>query len=83
MLQEIALLALFAAFLIHLSSKWGLREKGQIYAPRLISEALSCDFCISFWVCLLLSAILYIFVSKDLTVLFYPVFATPITRLLL
>ena len=82
MIENVILLALCAAFLILLATKTGLRSKGQIYAPKIISDMLNCDFCFSFWVCFVLSIIFYIFAERNFAVLTYSVFACPITRLL-
>ena len=83
MITEMILLALCASFIILLITKFGWREKVQIYGPKLISGMFNCDFCISFWTCLVLSVLFYTFVDGDWIVLFYPIFASPIVRLLI
>lgn len=83
MVQELILLGLSATFIILLITKWGIREKVQIYGPKLISDMFNCDFCLSFWICFVLSVILFTFVDRDWIVLFYPIFASPIVRKML
>jgi hypothetical protein len=83
MITEMILLALYASFIILLITKFGWREKVQIYGPKLISDMFNCDFCISFWTCVVLSVILFTFVDRDWIVLSYPIFASPIVRRLI
>ena len=83
MVTDVALVALLAAFVILLLDKTGIREKGQIYAPKPVSDMLNCDFCISFWTCVLISLVLFIFVDTDYKFLSYPLFACPLTRKML
>jgi hypothetical protein len=83
MITEMILLALYASFIILLITKLGWREKVQIYGPKLISDMFNCDFCISFWTCVVLSVILFTFVDRDWIVLSYPIFASPIVRRLI
>jgi hypothetical protein len=83
MITEMILLALYASFIILLITKLGWREKVQIYGPKLISDMFNCDFCISFWTCFVLSVLLFTFGDGDWVVLFYPLFASPIVRLLI
>jgi hypothetical protein len=83
MITEMILLALYASFIILLIIKLGWREKVQIYGPKLISDMFNCDFCISFWICFVLSVILFTFVDRDWIVLSYPIFASPIVRRLI
>lgn len=76
------MVALLAAFLILLITKFGLREWMQVNGTKLISDLANCDFCLSFWVGLLL-AILLALLSGDLTLMFIPICSTPLTRKLL
>lgn len=75
------IIALFATFVILIAERVGIREKVQIRAPKLIAELFSCDFCLSFWVCLL-TAMVISFSNIDI-VLLSAIAATPITRKLL
>ena len=76
------IIALFATFVILITERIGIREKVQIRAPKLIAELFSCDFCLSFWVCLLASLVTSAFSNIDI-VLLTAIAATPITRKLL
>lgn len=82
MFTEILLLSLLSSFAILLITKIGLRERAQIYAPRLLSEMFGCDFCLSFWTCAVFSILFFIF-EGDWIILAYPFFATPLTRRLI
>lgn len=81
-LVKIICLSLFAAFVILLITKIGLREWVQTFAPKLLSKLFSCDFCLSFWICVLISFVFYIFV-KDENILVLPFLASPLTRLMI
>ena len=74
--------ALMAAFVILLIGKLGIRSMVIAKAPKLISQLFDCDFCISFWVSVILAIILAILVGET-TFLFIPVVSTPITRILI
>lgn len=74
--------ALAACWLILWISKIGFREWMQVNAPKLVSEMFSCDFCLSWWTCLLLSICLAIAMLSPVYVL-CAVIATPITRYLI
>ena len=75
-------LILVPAFTILLLSKTGIREAIIAKAPRIISKLFSCDFCLSFWMSLILACILAIF-FKEISILFIPILSTPITRILI
>lgn len=83
MIENLFIVAATASFLILLIDKGGWREKVQIYGPKLISQMFSCDFCISFWFCVLVSIILFIFVDREWATLLCPFIASPITRKLI
>lgn len=83
MIWNVILLALSATFILLLITKLGWREKVQIYGPKLISRMFNCDFCISFWICFVLSVLLFTFVDRDWLALSYPIFASPIVRKLI
>lgn len=71
-----------SAFIILLIGKTGLRDCVISRAPKLISQLFDCDFCLSFWVSLILVTILAIF-FEDIVVIFIPLVTTPITRILI
>lgn len=76
------IIALIVAFIILLIGKLGLRNYLIARAPKLISELLECDFCLSFWLSLILACILAIIIG-DINIIFIPVLSTPIIRFLL
>lgn len=73
---------LASAFIILLIGKLGIRDKVVTKAPKIISRLFDCDFCLSFWVSLILALILAIF-FKEIDIIFIPILSTPITRILL
>ena len=76
------IIAAVAAFNILLLDKTGMRDIVIERAPRLVSEMFSCDFCLSFWMSLILAIILALLtLSPELLVV--PFISTPITRFLL
>jgi hypothetical protein len=74
--------ALFATFTILLTERLGYREKIQIRAPKLIAELFSCDFCLSFWVCLLWSVVFSV-ITCNILFIGCCVTSPPLTRKLL
>lgn len=76
------ILALFVAFIILVIGKLGLRNYIIARAPKLISELVECDLCLSFWLSLILAIILAI-IFKDMSIIIIPFLSTPITRFLL
>lgn len=74
--------AVQAAFIILFIGKIGIRDNVIAKAPKLISQMFDCDFCLSFWVSLILAVILAIF-SGQLNLLLIPILSTPITKVLL
>lgn len=82
-LSRVIFLALAVSFLILLFDKWGLRnhiiEKTRV---KFIADLFSCDFCLSFWVSVLVSSICII-AGGDTSFLIYPFLATPIVRVLI
>ena len=68
-----------ASFFVLFITKIGLRERIIAKAPRLVSELFACDFCLSWWTGLFLSAVAAVVMSNWL-VLAIAVIAAPITR---
>jgi hypothetical protein len=83
MLEIVCLAGLLAAFAIKLIEKVGLREKGQIYAPKLISKMLNCDFCLSFWTNCIIALFFLCVDVQCMRWYLIPLFSTPITHILL
>lgn len=82
LLLALIYIALAAAFVILLIGKLGIRDNIIAKAPKLISQLFDCDFCLSFWVSLILAVILAIF-FREMNILFIPIISTPITRILI
>lgn len=82
MLSALIYIALVAAFAILLIGKLGIRDSIIARAPKLISQLFDCDFCLSFWVSVILAVILAIF-FREMNILFIPIISTPITRILI
>lgn len=75
------MVALIAAFGVLLMKKWGIAEYFQVHGNRFFSQLFSCDLCMSFWTCLVLSVLLAVVTSEPLMIAFaFP--ATPVTRML-
>lgn len=73
---------LTSAFIILFATVSGIRGGAAIYAPRILSKMVSCDFCFSFWVNLLV-ALFIALLFWDFTFLYLCILTTPITRLLI
>lgn len=71
-----------AAFLIMLLEKLGIRNAIIEYGPKLLSQLFSCDFCLSWWTCLIIASTNAI-VLHDWHYALVALFATPITRKLI
>lgn len=82
MLERIIIIGLLSNFILHLISKWGIREIMQQRGFKLLSEMATCDFCISFWINTIICVFSFI-ITKDIVYLYIPFFATPITRILI
>lgn len=82
-INTLYIVALIATFLILLIRRIGLADKiVERSKVKLISELFSCDYCLSFWTSLIISAF-YAVIFKDITYLVYAILATPIVRFLL
>lgn len=75
-------IALSASWAILLLKKLKVVEWLQIHGSELISELANCDFCLSWWTCLIISVITAI-IYQDYFILLYAIIATPICRKLL
>lgn len=72
-------IALTAAFALLLLKKWGVVEYLQVHGSELISQMAGCDFCLSWWTCLIVSVIAAVIFENPFHI-FAAVLATPITR---
>ena len=82
LLNIAVIIALIAAFGILLAGKLGLLEWVQINGNRFFSEMARCNFCLSFWVGLVLSILFAVALGNSI-ILFVPVVSTPLTRFML
>ena len=82
MLADIFIMALISAFIILLITKIGLRDFVIARGPKLISKMFNCDFCLSFWTNVFM-VIIALSCTGFLPLIVVPIFATPITRILI
>ena len=76
----IAVVALFAAFLLSLAVKWGWLEWLQVHAPNdFFSKLFNCKFCCSFWMSVAISLTLCV-ATGQWVLMALPVCTTVITR---
>lgn len=74
-----AAVALAAAFALLLLKKWGIIEWLQVHGNDLISKMANCDFCLSWWTCLVVATVAAI-LAQDPFCILTAVMATPLTR---
>lgn len=82
LLVTIILIALVAAWMILFLIKIRLIEYIQIHGCELLAKMASCEFCLSWWLCVII-AIITAIVNNDFYIILYAVPATPICRKLL
>ncbi len=82
-LTNIVILSLATSFVVMLIDKVGIVEHMQIHGVKIVSKLFNCNFCICFWTSILLSGIYYIFVSRNIECLLYPLLITPLVRQLI
>jgi len=80
--------ALIATFLLLLMGKWGTIEWVQVHGSKLFSDMFSCQFCLSFWISILITFLLLIFITFtngniSPFYVFIPICATTLIRKLL
>ena len=80
-LDIVVMVALAAAFCVLLVKKWGIAEYVQVHGDRYLSQMFGCDLCMSFWASVIIT-IAVMCVTNDMRLIFVPVFATPVTRML-
>ena len=71
--------AYWAAFILLFSYKLGFVEWMQVHGGSFISKMAHCDFCMCWWLCLILTLII-VSITGDITQLCVPFIATPIAR---
>ena len=82
MIKTIVITALLSTFIIQVITITGIREKIQLRSSMLIHKLFSCDFCLSFWIAVLITLIFCIF-KNDFSLIFIPFLTAPITKKLL
>lgn len=75
------MISLAAAFVVLLVKKWGIAEWMQIHGDSFTSKLFGCDLCMSFWTCFVVTLAVAC-LTEDNTIVLAPVFATPLTRML-
>lgn len=78
----VVIVALVAAWLLMLLYKWGVIEWLQVHGSVTVSKAANCTFCLSWWMCVVVS-LAVLAVSGDMCAVLVPVLATPITKRML
>ena len=78
----VMLAACLAAFLLLLGKKWGIVERMQVHGNRFFSAMAHCDFCLSWWLGVLI-AVLLALLAAEWRMLLLPFFTTPLARRLL
>lgn len=81
LLRGSIVIGLFSAFIIIFLGVSGLRDKIVITAPKIISKLFSCNFCLSFWVSLLVAILLSLYTGYA-CYLIVPFIVSPIIRYL-
>lgn len=76
---ESMMIAMLSCFAIQLITKMEIREWVIAHAPKLISKAFECNFCLCWWTCLLFSGLIALRMM-DISILMCAVIGTPIAR---
>lgn len=80
------IVALTVAFFVLFFTKTNIRSNLRDYydsaGPKLIADMLDCDFCLCFWLSVIIS-IFFGLILLDLTFIAIPFLATPIARFLI
>lgn len=74
------LIPFISVFLLMLMRKWGFIEYLSVNGSNLISKMANCNFCLSFWINVLVVVILSFY--YDINLIISIMFATPITKYL-
>lgn len=78
----VIVVALLAAFVITLCDKWGVIEWVQVHGNRFFAKMFHCQFCLSWWVAVVLSVIMAA-ISGNPLLLLVPFCSTMLTRFFL
>ena len=79
MIESVVLVALLAAFVVLLVKKWGIAEYWQIHGNDFVSKLFSCDLCMSFWACVIVSLVAMVALG-DVRIMAVPFMAMPLIR---
>lgn len=75
------ILGLMVAWVIAFATKTGLREWAEVHAPcDLLNELIRCDFCLSWWLSLVFTFVLYLYDGFAWGILAVPFLSTMIAR---
>lgn len=74
--------ACVAAFLLLLAYKWGIVEWLTVHGNDIVSEMAHCDFCMCWWLCVILS-LLVVIITNEASALLIALISTPIARKLI
>lgn len=84
-LWELVLVSLFtgilSAFIIIVSTITGFREWLSIYSNKFFHKLIECSFCLSFWICVIISIVGYISIPEWSDWIIVPVFGSVIARI--
>jgi len=69
-------------FLLLLAHKVGLVEYLQVHGDKIISKMAQCDFCMSFWLSVLMM-VAVVWITADVRLMIIPLVSTPIARRML
>lgn len=78
---EVMIVSSISAFIILFIAKVGILEHMQMSKYKLLSKMAQCDFCLSFWVCVLVTTIMIV-LFRDPYLIIVPIMSTPLTRVL-
>ena len=81
MIESVVLVALLAAFVVLLVKKWGIAEYWLIHGNDFVAKLFSCDLCMSFWACVIVSLVATVALG-DVRMMAVPFMAMPITRMM-
>ena len=81
-LAWVLIVATVAAFFLSLLKKWGVIEYVQVHGNDFFCKMFNCNFCLSWWMCVVLSVIIAM-IAGNFLILLTPFCSTVLTRILL
>lgn len=79
MIEYTLIISLVATFVLLLLKKIGFVEWLQVHGNEFVSKLANCDFCLSWWTCLITACILAA-ITQNILLILTAILATPITR---